>query len=116
MPVDRQRFEQLLKAARSLSFEDARALSRLYEDDPSSVAGRARKKADSALKAAGQNESRVAWMREAGSAVIHCETLCSSRGHGLTHLSTGPLVPCERSVGRPARDIRYDTTGRAAVT
>lgn len=74
MNDDRQRLAELLKLARSLTFEDARALSRLYDDDPQSVAGRARKKGDAALKAADRNDMRVEWMREAGSAVIQAQS------------------------------------------
>ena len=74
MNDDHQRLAELLKLARSLTFEDARALSRLYDDDPGSAAGRARKKGDAALKAAGYNDTRVEWMREAGSAMIQAQS------------------------------------------
>ena len=74
MTIERQRFQELLGVARGLTFEEARVLSRLYDDDPASVAGRARKKADAALKGAGLEDTRVAWLREAGSAVIQAQS------------------------------------------
>ena len=71
---DINRIGPILAAARSLTFEDARVLSRLYDDDPGSGAGLARKHADAELLANGLKELRVTWLRTAGSAVIEAQS------------------------------------------
>lgn len=63
----------ILEVAEKFTFENARTLSRLYDDDATSIAGRARKKADASLSAAGLNDLRVNWLRKAGNAVVKAQ-------------------------------------------
>lgn len=64
----------VIARARKLTFEEARQLSALYDREPNTLAGQARKQADVVAKQRGLGDTRAEWLRVAGDAVIHAQT------------------------------------------